>query len=72
MSFLPDMSKWVHSHYVDSIDQVVTQIGDPTGKLVLDMGCGEMLMTYGLASRGADHVVGLDISPSILKSRCKR
>ncbi|WP_093014369.1 class I SAM-dependent methyltransferase [Sphingobium sp. YR768] len=61
-SFLPDMDKWVHLHYVDSIDQVVTEIGDPTGKIIMDLGCGEMLMTYGLAARGAAQVVGLDVS----------
>ena len=61
-SFLPDMDRWVHIHYVDSIDQVVAEIGDPAGKTIMDLGCGEMLMTYGLAARGAAQVVGLDVS----------
>ena len=63
MSFLPDMSQWVKIHYVDSIEEVVDQIGNPVGKRVLDLGCGEMLMTFGLAARGAAEVIGLDIAP---------
>ena len=63
MAFLPDMTKWVKIHYEDSINEVVGQIGDPTGKRVLDLGCGEMLMTFGLAAKGAAEVVGIDIAP---------
>lgn len=63
MSFLPDMTQWVKIHYVDSIVEVVSQIGNPAGKRVLDLGCGEMLMTFGLAAQGADEVIGLDIAP---------
>lgn len=62
MSFLPDMNQWVRNHYVGVVDEFVAEVGSLEGKRILDLGCGEMLMTYGLASRGAEHVVGLDVA----------
>jgi len=62
MSFLPDMNQWVRNHYIGVVDEFVAEVGSLEGKRILDLGCGEMLMTYGLASRGAEHVVGLDVA----------
>ncbi|WP_370174922.1 class I SAM-dependent methyltransferase [Sphingobium abikonense] len=62
ISFLPDMNQWVRTHYVGVVDEFMAAIGSLEGKRILDLGCGEMLMTYGLASRGAEEVVGLDIT----------
>ncbi len=61
MSFIPDMDDWVRSHYVDVANQTVAAIGSLEGKRILDVGCGEPLIAFGLLSKGASQVVGVDI-----------
>lgn len=61
--FLPDMDKWIIDHYINAVDLAIQELGDVSGKDILDVGCGEMLMSFGLAAKGAAHVTGLDISP---------
>ena len=41
-------------------------LGDLTGAVVLDAGCGEGYLARVLAARGA-HVTGIDISPALIK-----
>jgi SAM-dependent methyltransferase len=36
---------------------------DPTGKTVLELGCGRGLLLLALAQAGAAHVTGVDLSP---------
>src|SRR5699024_1944324 len=40
-------------------------LGEPRGRRILDVGCGNGLMTRRLASRGAD-VLGVDVSEGML------
>ena len=61
MSFIPEMDDWVRSHYVDVANQTVAAIGSLEGKRILDVGCGEPLIAFGLLSKGASHVVGVDV-----------
>lgn len=72
MSFFPDLDRWVHIHYVEMPERTIAEIGDFTGKEILDLGCGEMLASFGLAARGASHVSGLDLSAVDLDEVVKR
>lgn len=43
---------------------------DPSGKLVLDYGCGDGYLTFQLLDRGASHVTGFDIAePALERAR---
>ena len=72
ISFLPDMNEWVRNHYVGVVDEFVAAIGSLEGKRILDLGCGEMLMTYGLASRGAEEVRGCRLACAQKEQHRKR
>jgi 2-polyprenyl-3-methyl-5-hydroxy-6-metoxy-1,4-benzoquinol methylase len=43
------------------------EAGDPTGKAILDIGCGSGVYSIELARRGARRVVGLDFSEPMLE-----
>ena len=45
---------------------MIGQLGDVRGKRILDAGCGTGMATEVLANMGAE-VVGVDISPSLIK-----
>jgi len=59
---------WWDSHYVQAVDEIVDFLeGDGLsldGRRVLDLGCGDGILTTGLAARTpALSVVGLDLHP---------
>jgi ubiquinone/menaquinone biosynthesis C-methylase UbiE len=59
---------WWAGHYVDAVDQLVAFLhGDGLtleGRTVLDVGCGDGIISLGLAQRtGAAKVLGLDLQP---------
>ncbi|HYN69281.1 MAG TPA: class I SAM-dependent methyltransferase [Candidatus Eisenbacteria bacterium] len=48
---------------------------DPTGKTVLELGCGRGLLLLGLTQAGAAHATGVDLSPASIdaaRDRFKR
>src|SRR5215469_3907169 len=45
---------------------LLAQLGDVTGREVLDAGCGEGYLARILAARGA-HVTGIDLSPRLIE-----
>ena len=63
MSFVPDMDQWVNTHFVDVPALIEIEVGPLAGKSVLDVGCGEMLISLGMLGRGAASVTALDIKP---------
>jgi ubiquinone/menaquinone biosynthesis C-methylase UbiE len=59
---------WWDSHYVQAVDEIVDFLsGDNLhldGQRVLDLGCGDGILSAGLASRtSARSVLGLDLQP---------
>ena len=42
-------------------------VGDLTGKSLLDLACGEGFFTRKFKNKGADRVVGVDISPKMIE-----
>ena len=51
---------------------ILRRLGEPTGKNIIDYGCGEGELASILANQGA-HVLGLDISEAIINNaRAKR
>jgi SAM-dependent methyltransferase len=63
-----EQPNWWKSHYVDAVDEIVNFLaGDGLsldGRRVLDLGCGDGIISLGLASRtSVDSVVGLDLEP---------
>jgi len=75
MSFIPPLDQWVRLHYVDVISQTVDLIGPLAGRRILDVGCGDGLIAFGLLNGGASEVVGLDIKPlseELIDSTVKR
>lgn len=63
MTFVPSMDIWLKSHFVDVPEKLTTACGNLSGKRILSVGCGEMLIELGLLTRGPSEVVGLDIIP---------
>jgi len=52
-------------------DLILDQIGPPTGRRILDVGCGDGVLAVGLARRGAN-VVGVDVSSDMLAAARSR
>eukprot|EP01120_Amphizonella_sp_Union-15-10_P015603 TRINITY_DN8065_c0_g1_i1.p1 TRINITY_DN8065_c0_g1~~TRINITY_DN8065_c0_g1_i1.p1 ORF type:complete len:251 (+),score=49.10 TRINITY_DN8065_c0_g1_i1:51-803(+) len=51
----------------NSTDRFVWQYaGELKGKKVLDAGCGNGYLSIQLAQKGAEHVIGVDISPNMI------
>src|SRR5437870_1810954 len=46
---------------------LMTLIGDPAGKAVIDFACGEGFYTRMIRQRGAAKVTGVDLSEKIIK-----
>lgn len=51
---------------------VLSLVGDVAGKLILDAGCGPGIYAEELLRRGAARVVGLDVSPAMLRQARQR
>ena len=63
-----EQPEWWTGHYVDAVDQLVAFLaGDGLtldGRTVLDVGCGDGIISLGIAQRtGAGKVLGLDLQP---------
>jgi SAM-dependent methyltransferase len=59
---------WWDSHYVQAVDEIVGFLASDglslEGRRILDLGCGDGILSLGLASRtSADSVIGLDLVP---------
>lgn len=65
MSFIPEPDVWLKSHFDTAAEKIVAGVGSVEGKNVLSVGCGEPLIEFGIAARGAKRIVGLDIVPEI-------
>lgn len=63
MPFIPPMDGWVRTHYAEVPQRTIAEIGPLAGKRVLDVGCGDGLIAFGLANAGAAEVIALDVSP---------
>ncbi len=51
----------------ERFEVAMSQIGNPEGKRILDIGCGPGAYVMSLAARGAGFVLGLDLSPAMLE-----
>ncbi len=47
-------------------DVVMQELGDLTGKSVLDVGCGSGRFAHACAKQGAERVVGIDFAPNMI------
>ncbi|OCJ07723.1 hypothetical protein A6U86_28780 [Rhizobium sp. AC27/96] len=68
MSFIPEPDVWLKSHFDTAAEKIVSSVFGIEGKTVLSVGCGEPLIEFGVLSRGAKRIVGLDIVPEIAGS----
>lgn len=62
---------WITAHYVDVVHQFVTFVApeyDIKGKSLVDIGCGDGLIDYGLLNTSLGAITGLDIVPESEKS----
>jgi SAM-dependent methyltransferase len=56
---------WVYGRLRWTLERTLAELGDLSGKRVLDIGCGSGRYAVALAERGAD-VLGVDLSPAML------
>ena len=60
--FIPEEAEWIRSHYIDCINQTCEFSGfDFEQAVMLDVGCGDCLTTYGFLNLPIKKLVGLDI-----------
>jgi SAM-dependent methyltransferase len=61
-TFISGESQWVYDHYVGAPEKFAAFAAtDLTGKTLLDVGCGDGLLSFGLTNLPLSSVVGLDI-----------
>lgn len=68
MRWMATHMDWWAGHYVQAVDEIVDFLaGDGLslkGRRVLDLGCGDGILSLGLATRtAAESVLGLDLQP---------
>lgn len=70
MDFHNEDNRWSYStRLADSKwGKKIQELCDPSGKQVVDIGCGGGIYTQALAEMGAAHVTGVDFSEPLLKS----
>jgi SAM-dependent methyltransferase len=61
------LDRWLRRDIYQRFDWVMEHAGDVRGKAVCDVGCGSGRFVAELAKRGADHVMGIDVAPQMLK-----
>ena len=67
--FMSDEQEWIASHYIDCINQTREFTGfDFTQAAMLDVGCGDCLISYGFLNLPIKKLVGLDIVPEEKKN----
>ena len=59
------LEAWVYGRLRWTLELTLAELGDLSGKGVLDVGCGSGRYAVAVAERGAD-VVGIDLSPAML------
>jgi ubiquinone/menaquinone biosynthesis C-methylase UbiE len=63
--------RWVNTTFRKAVFEryniTFQQAGDVTGKKILDVGCGSGVYAVDFARRGAQRVVGIDLSNNMLK-----
>ena len=58
------MDEWIRAHHEDVPQQTRQFCGDVfAGRHMLDVGCGEMLSSFGLLDLGLASLSGIDIDP---------
>jgi SAM-dependent methyltransferase len=67
--WLSELPWWWEAHYGDAADRVISFCADDgvalAGRRVLDLGCGDGIISLGLAHRsGAAEVLGVDLQPT--------
>ncbi|EMI4893626.1 TPA: class I SAM-dependent methyltransferase [Pseudomonas aeruginosa] len=65
-SLYADMAEWAFRKEIE-IPCVLQALGDITGKIILDYGCGEGTYARLLRRLGAAKVTGFDLEPSMLE-----
>ena len=63
MSFVPDFAQWVRDRMEHIPRETASWCGDLTGQSILDLGCGDMLASFGLLSLNPSHITGVDVFP---------
>lgn len=67
-AFAPPERQWVRTHYVNAVNQILHFTGASLqGKEVLDVGCGDCLIDYGLLNSPLKRLVGLDVVDAAAK-----
>ena len=61
------LDQWLRKDIYQRYDWVMEKSGDVKGKRICDVGCGSGRFVTELAKRGAAHVTGIDVAPSMLK-----
>jgi SAM-dependent methyltransferase len=67
--FFQGERQWVHDHFVGAPEKFrdFVSFRQLEGKRLLDVGCGDGLLSYGLLTLPLSEVVGLDIIPESMK-----
>lgn len=59
-------TSWIHTMTIPAMLRLLQEVKGIAGKRILDVGCGQGILTRELAARNAD-VIGVDLSRNLLK-----
>lgn len=66
-AFQRALDRTLRSDIYERFDWVMQEAGDVRNQRVCDIGCGSGRFVNALAKRGASHVTGIDVAPSMLR-----
>ncbi len=66
-AFRRAMDRWFRKDIYQRFDWVMRKCGDVRGQTICDIGCGSGRFVTEFAQRGAAHVTGVDVAPTMLR-----